>query len=326
VDVIALATERQSTRQLEKVWVILNPSASGGRGLRLQPAIEETLARRAVPFTLVRSEGPGHVEALSREAKGEGADLILAVGGDGTVHEVANGVLADDGKPPPLGVVPVGTGNDFMRMIDPRGRGRFILERLLSGKPHPFDVGRVRFDGGASYFVNLLGVGIDVEVLRKRADFRRLKGLPQYLAALISALVTFRPESFRVSLRGGVGRAEEIIEERTILTAVTVGPSVGGGFLLNPDAKPDDGALDLFFVKTLGMMKIARYIPRVIRGTHGGIPEILQRQIVRAKVERSDGGAFIFEMDGDRMPDPVRRLEIDVCPGVLPVLLPGGDG
>ncbi len=87
--------------------------------------------------------------------------------------------------------------------------------------------------------------------------------------------------------------------------AVTVGPSVGGGFLLNPDASPYDGLLDLFFVRTLGMLRLARYIPKVIRGTHQGVPELLQRRTTAVTVRRSDENPFFFEMDGERMPDPV---------------------
>ncbi len=290
----------------DDLQIILNPAASGGGGVRLQPKLEAELAQRNIPFTLRRSEAPGHAEALSRELARDGSDLILVVGGDGTIHEVANGLLKGDTKPPPIAVVPVGTGNDFYRMV---GRSRnidAILDGLLDGTVHDFDVGRVRYGGAESFFVNLLGVGVDVEVLRKRANYPRLRGLPQYLAALVSALMTFRPVSFRASLEG------------------IQGASVGGGFLLSPEASHTDGLLDLFFVKNLGMLKLARYIPKVIKGTHQGIPELLQRRITGATVRRSDEEPFFFEMDGEGMPDPVKSLELEVCPGILPVLVPGG--
>ena len=307
------------------VAVILNPAASGGGGARLQPRLEGELARRGIPFVLRRSEAPGHAETLSRDAARDGAELILVVGGDGTIHEVANGILKGEGKPPAIAVVPVGTGNDFYRMVGgPRDLGG-ALDALLERQVRDFDVGRVQFGGRTSYFVNLLGVGVDVEVLRKRADYPRLGGLPQYLIALLSVLVTFRPVSFRVSFRGNErGNEAEIIEDRTILMAVTVGPSVGGGFLLSPDASPDDGLLDLFFVETLGMMKLARYIPKVIRGTHQGVPELRQRRITAATIRRSDEEPFFFEMDGERLPEPVKSLDLEVCPAVLPVIVRGG--
>jgi len=308
----------------QDITVILNPAASGGGGARLRPKLEFELARRDLTYSLVQSEAPGHAEVLAKKALQASADLILVVGGDGTVHEVANGILGGEIQPPPIGVVPVGTGNDFYRMLGVSRNLSKVLDGLLNGTVQAFDVGRVRYGEESSYFINLLGVGVDVEVLLKRENFPRLKGLPQYLAALVSALMNFRPFSVRVFL-GATGECEEsvTIEDRTILLAVTVGPSVGGGFLLNPEASPYDGFLDLFFVRALGILKLARYIPKVIRGTHQGVPELLQRRIMTATVQRSDEEPFFFEMDGERMPDPVTRLDLEVCSGLMPVLVPG---
>jgi diacylglycerol kinase (ATP) len=288
--------------------------------------VEARLAERGTPFTLVATEAPGHARVLAQEAAREGVARLLVVGGDGTIHEVANGLLEDRQDPLPFAVVPVGTGNDFFRMVGSSPGVPQALDTLETGDVHSFDVGRVRFDSGSSFFVNLLGVGVDVEVLRRRERFERLKGLPQYLAALTSALITFRPEPYRVSHWRDERRVDgETIEDRTVLMTVTVGPSVGGGFLVSPDASPDDGLLDLFFVKALGMVKIARYIPRVIRGTHQNIPELKTGKLIGATVERPDGSPFFFELDGERMPDPVTKLEIEVCPGRLNVLCPGAN-
>ena len=303
--------------------VILNPAASGGRGARIRREVEAELGARGIPFTLVSTEAPGHAKILAGEAAREGVPRILAVGGDGTIHEVACGLLESGLDPPPLAVVPVGTGNDFFRMVGALPGLRHAMDTLESGVPQAFDVGRVRFDGGSSYFVNLLGVGVDVEVLRRREKFKKLKGLPQYLAALASALVSFRPQPFRVSHWSTEGDgAKEIIEDRTILMTVTVGPSIGGGFLVSPEASPEDGLLDLFFVEAAGLLKIARYIPKVIRGTFKNVPEIHTGRLIGATVERPDQSPFSFELDGERMPDPVTKLEIEVCPGRLKVLRP----
>jgi diacylglycerol kinase (ATP) len=303
--------------------VILNPEASGGAGIRVWPEVESELARRRIDFTLLRTEGPGHAVALSREVARLGAIRILVVGGDGTVHEVANGLLDSPYQPPPLAVVPVGTGNDFYRMVGSSSHVGRAVGALDDGEIHAFDVGRVQSERGEWHFVNLLGVGIDVEVLRVRERFHRLRGLPQYLAALAWTLLTFRPESVRISLHSGrLEDGPEYIEGRILLAAVTVGPSIGGGFLLSPDASPEDGLLDLFVVGPLRLWKVARIVPRVIRGTHGDIPEIRLRRFVSAVLERPDGRPFFFEMDGERMSDPVSRMTVDVRPAALPVLLP----
>jgi diacylglycerol kinase (ATP) len=250
-------------------------------------------------------------------------DFLLVVGGDGTIHEVANGLFKREGPRPPIGIIPVGTGNDFFRMVGGPKDPEAALAGLLGGTVKDFDVGEVHYGGKSCFFVNLLGLGVDVEVLRKREDYPRLKGLPQYLAALVSALASFRPESVRVTMAPeGDATSGEIIDERTILMAVTVGPSVGGGFLLSPGASPYDGWLDLFFVKPLGVMKLARYIPKVIRGTHQGLPELVQRRVRSLTIERSDKAPFFFEMDGENVPDAVTGLEVAIHPGKLRVLVP----
>jgi YegS/Rv2252/BmrU family lipid kinase len=287
--------------------------------------LEDALRRRKLSYSIFETKEPGHAAELALEVSEESSDLILVVGGDGTIHEVANGILRRNGNRPPIGVIPVGTGNDFFRMVGGEKDPGRALDGLLSGSVKNFEVGEVRYNGTSSYFVNLLGLGVDVEVLRRRENYPRLKGLPQYLAALVSALWTFRPESIRLVLSQVEGPcSDEVIDERTILLAVTVGPSVGGGFLLSPGASPYDGLLDLFFVKPLGILKLARYIPKVIRGTHDNLPELVQRRVKSLTIERSDKAPFFFEMDGESVPDSVTSLEVVAHPGILQVLVPGG--
>jgi YegS/Rv2252/BmrU family lipid kinase len=307
------------------VRVILNPASNGGDGATAIGPLKRKLSDRGLNFDLRMTEGAGHAEELALQAAREEVGRILVVGGDGTVHEVVNGILGADFAAPALAILPVGTGNDFFRMVGPLSKPDLALDLLQTGTVRWFDVGRVRFGSECRFFVNLLGVGIDVEILRRRGRFRKLPGLSQYLAALASALTTFRPQPFRVSMdTGEKPGGRQVVEERTILAALTVGPSVGGGFILNPDASPFDGFLDLFFVRALGIFKIARYITRVLRGSRLEVPEVLQRTITRAVIERSDGEPFFFELDGECMPEPEQSLEIDVCRGKLPVLVPGG--
>jgi len=304
-----------------RTLVILNPEASSGKGRALEPRVRAWLQARDIPFTLHLTRRPGHARDLAADAARQGTARIAVVGGDGTIHEVANGLLNGDAPPPPIAVVPVGTGNDFFRMVGASRKPEDALQALERGVPRMFDVGHVRFDGGESYFVNLLGVGIDVEVLAGRERFRRLKGLPQYLAAFASAMVSYSPPVYRVAIGAASDPGgSEVFEERTILMVMTVGPSIGGGFMVNPEASPLDGRLNLFFVGNLGLVKIARYVPKVIRGTHGGTTDIQLRTFGEGRVELGNGQPFRFELDGEGMPDPVTYLDIECCAGRLPVL------
>ena len=243
------------------------------------------------------TDAPGHASRLAAEAVRDGVDRLVVVGGDGTIHEVAGG-LVDSGAEclPTVAVCPVGTGNDFYRMVSPRS-GVGELTRLLGeGVVKRFDVGRVRWEGGERVFVNLLGVGVDVAVLRCRARYSRLPGLVQYLASLLHALASFKPREVHVEV-GGAGGHD--IAGKTILAVITVGPSIGGGFMINPEADGSDGQLDLCHIADPGLLAILGLVPRVMRGAHGGSPLVTMRRLERAVFRDPEGLPMWFELDGE---------------------------
>lgn len=308
----------------DPVCVVVNPAAAGGRGRKAGRRVVEALAG-AVPFQAHLTKGPGHASQLAAEAAAEGASRVLAVGGDGTVHEVAAGLLAADRKPlPPLAVHPVGTGNDFFRMTGGGRRPEDARTVLQDGVVERFDVGRVQWDGGERTFVNLLGVGVDVDVLRRRAKYARLPGLAQYLAAFLDAVVRFRPPKVRIDAKSATsGEADRVrVSGPATLAAITVGPSIGGGFMINPTARASDGRLDLCHVRALNWREVAGLVPRVIRGTHGACRQVTLGRLDQAVVRSADSEPIYFELDGELVPTPARELRVQVMPGALPVLVP----
>ena len=303
----------------EPVRVIINPAASGGRGRLAAVELLAELDARSLRCEARYTEGPGHAAELAADAREAGVRAIVVVGGDGTVHEVAGGLLAGGpGRPPPVCVFPAGTGNDFFRMVG-AGRSAAAVARVLEqGAVKHFDVGRVRWDSGERVFVNVVGVGVDVDVLRCRARFARLTGLAQYLAALLYALVTFRPPEVRIDL----GPAGGTLLGRITLSVITVGPSIGGGFKVNPAARASDGRLDLLHVPAMNLLRIMALVPRVIRGTHGGVKALTMCRIQGARLGRTDGKPVWFEIDGELSPEPARELRVNVVPRALPVMVP----
>ena len=303
----------------EPVRAIINPAASGGRGRRAALELLAELDARSLPCEARYTEGPGHAAALAAEAREAGSRAVVVVGGDGTVHEVAGGLLAGGpGRLPPVSVFPAGTGNDFFRMVGAERSAAGVARVLEGGAVRHFDVGRVRWDDGERVFVNVVGVGVDVDVLRCRARFARLRGMAQYLAALIYALVTFRAPEVRID----VGRAGPALVGRTTLSVVTVGPSIGGGFMVSPGARASDGRLDLFHVPALGLLRVLALVPRVIRGTHAGMKQLTMCRLEEARLGRTDGEPVWFEIDGELSPEPARELRIRVLPRALPVMVP----
>ena len=292
------------------VYVILNPASNSGGGGKMLPVLERKLEARGIEYELHATEAPGHAEELAARAARQGVERVLAVGGDGTIHEVANGFLVEQGVPPALGVVPLGTGNDFYRMVGAPKDPDAALDTLERGEAKPFDVGLVEFDGQRRHFVNLLGIGIDVEVLRRRERVRRLKGLAQYLVALLGAMVGFRAVPIRVRM------GDSVLDGPSMLAAITVGPSAGGGFILCPGATPDDGELDLCFFRDLNYLQILRYIPKVIRGTHGEGPLVELRRFREAEMESPRWESLLFpdrrraREDSDPIPSGVRSCPV----------------
>lgn len=297
--------------------VVVNPASGSGAGAKLAPRVSERLAAAGANFTVHETRSSGHGVELARRCAEAGADRILSVGGDGTIHDVANGLLRYAGPRPPVAVLPLGTGNDFYRMVGAPKDIDSAIHTFLEGTPRPFDVGHAQWSGGDRYFVNLMGLGLDVDIIQQREGVRWLSGLAQYIAAIIKAAARLHFVPVRVTLDGN-----KVLEEPTVLTAITVGPSAAGGFMLSPGATPDDGKLDLCFIRRVNHLDVVRLIPSVLRGSHGRSPRVHLQRFETATIESTDPEPFHFEMDGELMPDAVDRLVVRVVPGALSVLLP----
>ncbi len=313
---------------MNRIRAIVNPAASGGRGRRAASRLFSALNAQGIAVEPRFTEAPGHGSHLARAAIADRIDRLIVVGGDGSIHEVAQGLVGVEAGPiPPLLLYPVGTGNDFFRMIDRSSGIQGVVATLLTGRVERFDVGRVRWEGGERIFVNLLGTGIDVDILNCRSRFRRFPGLLQYLAALVSAMISFRPQALAIEIDADSDEGWSV-QGPTMIAVITVGPSIGGGFRINPQASATDGRLDLCHVGSLGWIRFLDLVPKVIRGRHGDSSPVSTGRLQRAIVRRPHGDPFHFEVDGEIVPDPVRELRVEVVPAALPVMVPnlGGEG
>ncbi len=242
-------------------WVIVNPAAGRGKVGRLSGAILQAARERGARAFL--TEGPGHATELARLAP-EGA-RVVAVGGDGTVHEVLKG-LAGTGKV--LGVVPIGSGNDFARMLGLRGLPwREALEHALLAPEEAIDLGLVNEEAfGAS-----LGIGFDALVAKKAFSAPPfLRGMPRYLYALFGVLKDLRLPQGRVLLD-----RKEVHRGKMLLLAAMNGPAYGGGIPIAPMADPRDGLLSLVLARELSRLGVVLILPRLLLGRHLGHPQVL---------------------------------------------------
>jgi len=217
--------------------VILNPAAGRCRAMRHQQTLESLLQQASghtgMTWRMVCTTRAGQATELARQAAEEGASLVVAAGGDGTCGEVANGIV---GMPARLGILPLGTGNDFARCAGISENLQTAVENLFTGKPRRVDLGWVN----GRYFLNIAGCGFDAAVAeRVNRGFRFVSGTAAYIAAVVHTLITFKPPHMRITMD------DEEVYLRALLCTVANTQSYGGGMRIAPYAQIDDGLLDV---------------------------------------------------------------------------------
>jgi YegS/Rv2252/BmrU family lipid kinase len=241
--------------------------------------------------------------------------MVAAAGGDGTIHEVANGLLCSETRIP-LAVIPAGTGNDFVKLVPGAASRAGAYAVIARPAFRDFDVGFAEWPGGSEYFVNGMGTGIDVEVVRQISRQPRLPGPVKYLLGLLRALAIYRPVTLRATL------PDEVIERSVMMFAIGNGVCQGGGFYLTPHAQPDDGVLELCVVQEIPLWKVAIVLPRVLRGTHVTHPAVIMRSFGELRFDATGPGPLFFQLDGElREPAGAHWLKVEVRPRALRVVV-----
>ncbi len=257
--------------------IILNPQSGRGRGARFRAEIE-----RALPIAkILQTTRAGEGTDLARRAVEEGADLVVAAGGDGTLGEVLNGILGSGAK---LGVLPLGTGNDFARCLGIGTHLHNALGILKSGSSRVVDVGRVEIGDKSRYFLNIAGAGFDSRVAMRINEHRprvlaKLGGTLAYLVACLSEMRRFPLADFRLEIDG------KLVESRAVLCAIANASSYGGGMLVAPDADLSDGLFEVCLIKELSRGAFLRAFPGVFSGKHVHHPAVSMLRGAKVRLE-----------------------------------------
>ncbi len=305
--------------------VVVNPASAGGRTARRWPAIRRALDAAGLRYTAHDTLGRGDAAELTRTAiRDRGIRRVVAVGGDGTLNEVVNGCFDEEGRPLApdltLGVVSSGTGTDFRRALglpsDPVAAARL----LGSAVPRPIDIGRAVFrDGSQRLFLNVASCGISADVV-SRVERHRHRGVGMwrraaFLRAAVAALLVDSKHDIELTIDSETRRLR--VEE----VAIANGRDYGGGMRIAPQARIDDGLLDVAIVGDISRAGALRAIPRLYRGTHGSHPAVTMLQARSIRI--SPTGAAEpppVETDGERV--GTAPVEITVLPGALRILAP----
>ncbi|MFA7765628.1 diacylglycerol kinase [Streptomyces sp. NRRL S-448] len=295
-----------------EVTLFVNPTAGRGRGAHAaQPAASAVRAAGFSVRTVVGTDAPDALARLTAAVR-EGTGAVVAVGGDGMVS-LALQALA--GTPVPLGVVAVGTGNDFARATglpvrDPERAGRMAAEALKEGRIREIDLGRV---GGADYekwFGTVLCSGFDSRVNDRGNRMRLPVGRFKYDLAMIAELAAFRPFPYRITLDDG-----PVIETEATLVAVGNGSSYGGGMRICAHAVPDDGLFDVTVVGDCSRATLLKVFPQVYKGRHLGHPKVTVHRARKITLEAAGLGAYadgeplgVLPVTAECVPRAVRLL------------------
>jgi diacylglycerol kinase (ATP) len=263
------------------VWLIVNPRAGGGRGARTLAGLLPLLEAEGVkPAVHVCADG-SEPEAVARRAIADGAEMVVAIGGDGHAAAVAEALI---GTPVSFAVVPAGSANDYARALGMRRRPMTELARLISQRQtQQVDVMRVATGQRTRHVLTVGGAGFDARVAERAMAIRRLRGAPRYVAAMLAEMPAYGPAGFAIEVDG------QRMETDAMLVAVANGSTYGGGMRVAPGAHLQSGRLEVCVVGDLSRLGFLRAFPRVFRGTHVSHPRVtmLRGQQVDVSADRA---------------------------------------
>lgn len=302
---------------MARMKVIVNPAADRGRARQKASAALSLLAEKGLSFDVKYTGRPGEAIELARAAAEAGYDIVVAVGGDGTSQEVVNGLMqaTHSGPAGTLGVLPVGSGNDFAYGVGIPLDVKTAVEHLAAGQTRVIDVGFVHVDGTPDrYFGNGVGIGFDAHVALESTRVKRLRGPALYLWALLKSLL-FHYRIPTLTIDDG----QRVHTQSALLISVSNGRRYAGVFLLTPDAEVDDGFLDTCLADEMGRLKVLSFLPKAIRGTHIYEPEVTMGHATRVVITSEDD--LVAHVDGEILCTAAHRLEIEIVPRSLRVIV-----
>jgi len=292
--------------------LIVNPSAGAGKTIKQLPLIHEQLKKINFDYTHVLTEGPGHAIKLAQEALSEGVEMVVAVGGDGTINEIVNGIYrANSLDRVMLGIISTGTGADYIRTI---GISRNLEEECNRLKnPHivNVDIGKVVFpdkNNEERLFVNFAGLGFDAQIVKSTTQkYKSMGKVSAYLLALLTNLIAYRNKDIILK----IGDTEE--KHRVCTVIMGNGKYGGGGMMTTPEADIRDGMLDVMMVVDISKPDLIHSLPRIYKGTHLTHPKVVSKRAPEISISASE--TMAIQADGDIIGDSPAIFSI--IPGAL---------
>jgi len=297
--------------------VIVNPAAGAGKTARLWPRIKDMFRGQGLRFEHDITEAPGHAIELAREAAANGYNMVVSVGGDGTINEIVNGLYASGNIGDALlGIVSTGTGSDYIRTIGVPRRYEDACQCFLQPKKLTVDLGVVEYssngNGAERLFVNFAGMGFDAEIVQRTTQqFKALGSLPSYLMGTLTTLISYRNRDITLVVDG------EAMDTRVCTVVMNNGRYGGGGMFTAPDASINDGYFDVMIIGDMSKPDLLRSLPRIYKGTHLTHPKVTMKKA--REIEVRSAQPMQLQADGELLGQVPARFRI--LPSVLKVVI-----
>jgi len=301
-----------------RMRIIVNPAAGAGKTAKKWPQIMTLLKSLGLDFKHDVTEAPGHAVELAKAAVKKGYKVVVSVGGDGTIHEIVNGLYEAGATTTDVavGIINTGTGADYIRTLGVPRRYKEACKCLLSRGRRTVDLGVVEYTKGGQrkkrLFVNFAGIGFDAEVVRATTEkFKALGDMPSYLMGLFSTLMSYENRDVSIIVDGEHG------ERRICTIMLNNGRYAGGGMMPAPNADPGDGFFDLVIIDDITKPDLIMSIPRIYRGTHLTHPKVT---LMRAReVEIIPIMTSAVQADGELLGEAPARFS--VLPAALKIIV-----
>jgi diacylglycerol kinase (ATP) len=307
---------------MERYQIIVNPISGRGDGERIIPELQEILGGLALDYDLVRTERAGQAVELAYQAVADGYGVVVGVGGDGTASEVVNGLMRakenGEGHQLAMAILPAGRGNDFAYSVGMSPDLERSCQILSEGNRRTIDVGHVtggQYPNGR-YFGNSLGIGFDAVVGFEAVKMTRLTGTVSYLVAVLKTVfLYYKAPQVQIEFDG------QVMTLPALMVSIMNGQRQGGVFFMSPEARNDDGLLDLCIVEEVSKARIFTLIPHFFNGSQFGQKEIEFRR-ASDLVVRALQGVLPAHADGETLCVDGTELVIRLLPRQLEVICP----
>ena len=296
--------------------VIVNPAAGAGKTARLWPDIMDLFKGQGLKFEHEITEAPGHAIELARDAASNGYNMVVSVGGDGTINEIVNGIYTSGNiEDALLGIVSTGTGSDYIRTIGVPKHYSDACRCFTEPRRMTVDLGVVEYENDGDkverLFVNFAGMGFDAEIVRRTTQqYKTMGGLLSYLVSAIATILTYRNKDITLIVDG------EVVDKKVCTVVMNNGRYGGGGMFTAPHAAIDDGYFDVMIIGDISKPDLLWSLPRVYRGTHMTHPKVTMKKAKEVEVRSTQ--PMQLQADGELLGQVPARFRI--LPSVLKVV------